>query len=50
MHLFTLSTMPFICSPHNKDGPAAEVIVETEILVATNVQELLVGNDKLEGG
>ena len=39
----------FTCLPQDADGPATEVVVEAEVLVATDVQELLVGKDKLEG-
>ena len=53
LHLFTicfdycLLHKLFTCLPHDVDGPAAEVVVEAEVLVAADVQKLLVGNDQL---
>ena len=48
-YVYCLVDELFTCLPHDADGPAAEVVVEAEVLVPTDIQELLVGNDKLEG-
>ena len=47
--VYCLVDQLFTCLPQDADGPATEVVVEAEVLVATDVQKLLVGKDKLEG-